>query len=75
MLVLSRKEEQDILIGLKQLIPLIKEDPETLKKILLQPIVVKTVRTNTHKARIGIEADTLITVNRREIEEAKCTNS
>jgi sRNA-binding carbon storage regulator CsrA len=72
MLVLSRKEEQDILIGLKQLIPLIKEDPETLKKILLQPIVVKTVRLNTHKARIGIEADTLITVNRREIEEAKC---
>lgn len=69
MLVLSRKETEDILITLKGLIPLIKDDPSRLTDILSEPIVVRNLQILGNKTRLGIEADRLVTVNRREVEE------
>lgn len=69
MLVLTRKETEDILIRHNDLIPMIKDDPEGLARILAIPIVVRNLEVRGDKVRLGVEADRGIRVNRKEVEE------
>jgi sRNA-binding carbon storage regulator CsrA len=69
MLVLTRKEMEDILIRHNDLIPMIKNDPEGLAKILAEPVIVRNVGVRGDKVRLGVEANRGIRVNRREVDE------
>lgn len=67
MLVLSRHRDESIHIDLRKLIPVVAASPETLVKILAQPLTITVVDIRGDKVRLGVEANRSIAVHREEI--------
>lgn len=69
MLVLSRKKSESVVLNFDKVKELIDVDPEAAKAAL-SDMTVMLVEIRSDKSRLGIAADSLITVHRREVFDA-----